>query len=97
MLKTFQKRDVLVRIFLGFVVGIIGLMMVITLVPGPVGSLSENPSAIADVGGRQISVDDVQRRLTRLERLQPIAGPLRALYARQIVDQLVFSHLLDNL
>lgn len=95
MLKTFQKRDVLVRIFLGFVVGIIGLMMVITLVPGPVGSLSENPSAIADVGGRQISVDDVQRRLSRLERLQPIAGPLRALYARQIVDQLVFSHLLE--
>jgi peptidyl-prolyl cis-trans isomerase D len=95
MLKTFQKRDVLVRIFLGFVVGIIGLMMVVTLVPGPVGSPTDNPNAVADVGGQQISVDDVQRRLSRLERMGQVQGPLRALYARQIVDQLVFSHLLE--
>jgi peptidyl-prolyl cis-trans isomerase D len=95
MLDLFRRRDVVVRIFLGFFAGAIGLAMVITLVPGPVGSLAESPTAIADVGGREISVADVQRRLQRLEQQQRIAGPLRAFYARQIVDQLVFSHLLE--
>lgn len=95
MLKIFQKRDVLVRLFLGLVVGIIGLMMVVTLVPGPVGSLADNPTAVADVGGQQISLADVQRQFARLERVQPIAGPLRALYARQILDQLIYARILE--
>jgi peptidyl-prolyl cis-trans isomerase D len=95
MLKIFRRRDVVVRVFLGFVVGSIALMMVITMVPGPVGSLAESPNAVADVGGHQVTLDDVSRRLQRLERVQPIAGPLRAFYARQIVDQLVFTHLLE--
>jgi peptidyl-prolyl cis-trans isomerase D len=95
MLDLFRRRDVMVRVFLGFVVGSIALMMVITMVPGPVGSLAESPNAIAEVGGRQVTLDDVSRRLQRLERVQPIAGPLRAFYARQIVDQLVFTHLLE--
>jgi peptidyl-prolyl cis-trans isomerase D len=95
MLKIFRRRDVAVRVFLGFVVGAIGLMMVITMVPGPVGSLAESPNAVAEIGGRQVTLDDVSRRLQRLERVQPIAGPLRAFYARQIVDQLVFTQLLE--
>jgi len=95
MLKALQKRDVAVRVFLGLVVGVIGLMMVVTLVPGPVGCPTESPNVVAEVGGQQISLLDVQRQMARIERAQPIPGPLRALYARQILDQLIFSRALE--
>lgn len=95
MLKTLQKRDVAVRIFLGFVVGVIGLMMVVTLVPGPVGSLAESPNMVAEVGGQPITVLEVQQQMARIERQQPIPGALRALYARQILDGLIFSRALE--
>jgi len=95
MLKFFQKRDVMVRIFLGFVMGVIGLMMVVTLAPGPVGSLAESTTAVAEVGGQRVTLADVQRQLARIERVQPIPGPLRTLYTRQVLDQLMFARMLE--
>lgn len=96
MLKIFQKRDVMVRIFLGFVLGVIGLMMVVTLAPtSQVGTTADSPTALAEIGGQQVSTLDVQRVLQRFERQQPIPPALRPFYTRQVVDQLIYTRLLE--
>lgn len=94
MLKTLQARGTLVRWVLGFVVGIIGLMMVVTLVPGPVGSLGEGTDAVADVAGERISLADVRRQMDQITRNQQIPRALQGFYARQILDQMIFERLL---
>ncbi|MBI3406673.1 MAG: peptidyl-prolyl cis-trans isomerase, partial [Acidobacteria bacterium] len=95
MLKTLQKRDTMVRIFLGFVVGLIALMMIITLVPGPVGSIDQKPNVVASVDGQDITVSEISVKLQRLAGQQQIPGALRGLYARQLLDQLVFQRMLE--
>jgi len=60
-----------------------------------VGSIGESANAVADVGGQEISVDEVRRQLLRIERHQSIPRALQALYARQILDQLIFERLLE--
>lgn len=95
MLKTLQKRNTMVRIFLAFVVGLIALMMVITLVPGPVGSIDERPNVLASVDGQDITLTEVNTKLQRLAGQQQIPSALRGLYARQLLEQLVFERLLE--
>ncbi|MBI3664098.1 MAG: peptidyl-prolyl cis-trans isomerase [Acidobacteria bacterium] len=95
MLKTLQKNTTLVRIFLGFVVGVIALMMVITLVPGPVGSIDERPNVVASVDGQEITLTEVNTKLQRIAGQQQIPPALRGLYARQLLDQLVFERMLE--
>ena len=94
MLKTLQKRDLMMRILLGVVMSMIGLAMLITLVPGPVGSTGDVRQAIADVGGDIITRTDVQRVLTRISGRQVIPRYLEPFYARQATDQLIFDRLL---
>jgi peptidyl-prolyl cis-trans isomerase D len=95
MLKVFQKRETLVRVFLGFVVGLIGLMMVITLAPGPVGDVGEARDTIAQIGREALTVTDVRLQLAKIERRQPIPRALLPFYTRQVVDQMVFERLLE--
>lgn len=95
MLKIFQRKDLMMRIFLGFVMGMIGLAMLTYLVPGQGGTASELPDIVADVEGQAISRVDVQRMMSRLAGRQTIPRALEALYARQVVDQLIFERLLE--
>ncbi len=95
MLSTFQSKDFKVRLFIGFFLGMIALAMVITLVPGPVGSVSEGRDAIAVVDGVEIGVAHVQRRLARLSQRQSIPPALQEIYSRQITDQLIFALALE--
>jgi len=90
MIEIFQSRDTMVRIFMGLVIGLVGLSMLIYLVPG-MGSTTENsPDALANVGGRDISTNDVSKRLAQLERTgQHISKEMRGLYIRDTLEQLV--------
>ncbi len=95
MLKTLQKRNQMVKIVLGVMLGLICLAMVITLVPGPVGSIGTRPDAVASVGGQDISVTDVNQMLDKQTRGQSVPKLLRGFYAKQILDQLIFQRLLE--
>jgi len=70
--------------------------MVITLAPGPVGSMDERGDVVATVAGSPITMLDVQNQLARFERRQPIPQALRPFYARQVIDALMFERMLDS-
>ncbi|HYB76635.1 MAG TPA: hypothetical protein VEE85_00410, partial [Candidatus Bathyarchaeia archaeon] len=83
MIEIFQSRDTLVRIFMGLVIGVVGLSMLIYLVPGMGGSQESAPDALATVGGRNITTNDVSKQLAQLERSgQHISKEMRGLYVR---------------
>lgn len=90
MIEIFQSRDTLVRIFMGLVIGIVGISMLIYLVPGTGGMASGSPDAVATVGGSDITTNDVSKQLAQIERNgQHISKEMRGLYVRDTLDRLV--------
>jgi len=99
MLKSIQQRDLdrnrWIKITMGIILVIISVTMVLTMIPGPVGTMNTKADSVANVGGQEISIADVQRRLTQAMRGQAIPEVLRGIYAKQIVDQMIFQHALE--
>jgi peptidyl-prolyl cis-trans isomerase D len=96
MFKSLQQRNTMVKVVLGFVLGAICLAMVLTLAPlGGVGSIGDNPDAVANVGGQAITVSDVQQLLKQELKGQNIPKVLQGIYARQVLDQLIYNRLLE--
>jgi len=95
MWKALRKKDVLVRIFLGFVLGVISLGMLLYLVPGQGSSTRSAADALAEVGGHPVTAVEVRRQLQRIERRGAIPRALEPLYAQQIVNQLVYEQMLE--
>jgi peptidyl-prolyl cis-trans isomerase D len=95
MLKSLQNRDRMMRIMLGFVIGLIALMMIITLVPGTYTGASDPATTVATVGDQQVTVNDVERQLQRITQQQQMPPALKGLYARQIADQLIYEKMLE--
>jgi len=100
MLRSIQQRDLdknrWVKITMTVLLVIISLSMLTYLIPGFVGSsFGSNPDAVATVGGTPITTQDVQQRLDLLSRGQNIPDALRGIYARQVLDQLIFQQALN--
>jgi peptidyl-prolyl cis-trans isomerase D len=100
MLKSIQNRDRQgnrwIKITMGALLVIVSLSMLTYLIPG-LGSaaMSNGPDAAATVGGEDISIADVQRQLNTALRGQEVPPMLRGLYAKQVLDQMVFQHALE--
>ncbi|HVB98093.1 MAG TPA: peptidylprolyl isomerase [Candidatus Dormibacteraeota bacterium] len=90
-----HSRDLTVKIVLGVVLGMVSLGMLLYLVPMPNTPLQTGTDALADVAGQRITVGDVQRRLDLMSQQQQIPQQMRGLYAHQILDQMIFSRLLE--
>ena len=99
MLNLFRRRDLMVRILIGVVLGIVIIMMVVTLVPGigGGGATRDTAGTVAEVAGTAITVDEVNRELNRLTRGQNFGNSpiLRQIFAKQIVDQLIYERALE--
>ena len=100
MLKSIQQRDLdrnrWVKVTMFVLLGLICMSMVITLVPGLVGSsMSTSPDTVATVGGQDITLLEVQRQLNLALRGQNVPEVLKGLYAKQVLDQMVFSRALE--
>jgi len=96
MIEIFQSKSIWVRIGMGLVIGVIGIMMLVTLMPGQIGSQGGSPDAVATVGGSDITPNDVSRRLAQIERNgQQISKEMRGLYVRDTLDGLINEHLLE--
>lgn len=96
MLKTIQERDSKnnrwIKITMSVILGLICVSMVVTLVPGLLsGSLTASPDAVATVGGQDITLIAAQQQLSAAEQTQTIPAMLRPIYAKQIVDSMIFS------
>ena len=96
MLRSLQQRDTKIKILLWVVVIGVGGMMVVTLVPLGNRSVQSQPDLVADVDGNAVTATDVQRQISRIERLQQIPPALRSFYNRQIIDSLIFEQMLQS-
>jgi peptidyl-prolyl cis-trans isomerase D len=90
--NALRKRDKLgVRIMLGAVVCMLGMGMLLYLVPGQFTGTGPTADVVADVGGQQITIVDVRQQLARIQQSGAIPQGLQALYAQQVLNQLVFD------
>jgi len=97
MLKSIQQRDLdrnrWIKITMTVILVVICVSMVVTLVPGLVGGAvgTSNPDTIASVAGQDISLVDVERQLNQMTQNQSVPAMLKGLYAKQLLDQMVFQ------
>ncbi|MGA8221666.1 MAG: peptidylprolyl isomerase [Candidatus Acidiferrales bacterium] len=101
MLKSIQQRDLdrnrWIKITMTVILVVICLSMVITLIPGLYSGSAgaNNADTVATVAGQDITMAEVQRQLNQATRGQSIPPMLKGLYAKQILDQMVFQHALE--
>ncbi len=101
MLKSIQQRDLdrnrWIKITMTVILVVICVSMVVTLVPGLVGGAvgTTNPDTIASVAGQDISFTQVEQQLDQLTQNQAVPAMLKGLYAKQLLDQLVFQNALN--
>src|SRR5712692_3163041 len=96
MFQFMQKRETMMRWFLGVVMGLIGFTMVVTLVPGPIGGTTgTRADTVAEVSGQEVTVTEVQTTLHRDAGGRSIPPGMRSLYTRQILDQLIYQRLIE--
>src|ERR1700674_1045422 len=81
------------RILLGAVVLVLGGSMLLYLVPQSPGTAEISTDAVAKVGDQTVTVQDVRQQLSEMEQRNQNRVPkaLEALYAQQILKQLVFQ------
>ena len=79
------------RILLGVVVLVLGGSMLLYLVPQSPVSGEVSTDMVAKIGDESVSVQDVRQQLNQIEQRNPNMKPLEALYAQQILKQLVFQ------
>ncbi len=79
------------RILLGAVVLVLGGSMLLYLVPQSPVSGEVSTDTVAKIGDESVSMQDVRQQLSQLEQRNPNMKPIEALYAQQILKQLVFE------
>ncbi len=95
MSGVFDNQKTLVRIFGGIFIGMLAVSMLLYLVPqGPNMGVAA-PDAVAKIGDQTVTVSDVREQLAQLGTRGQIPKPLEALYAQQILKQLVFQKELE--
>ena len=101
MLKSIQQRDLdknsWIKITMTVILVLICVSMVITLIPGLMSGsiMSSSPDTVATVNGQDITLVNVQQQLAQQTRQQSIPQGMRGIYARQILDQMIFQRALD--
>ena len=90
-----DKRKLGYRIFLGVVVLILGGSMLLYLVPQTPDTGEAATDAVAKVGDQSVTLGDVRTQLAQIEQRNQVPKPLESLYARQILNQLVFEKELE--
>lgn len=83
------------RIILGAVVLLLGGSMLLYLVPQSPGTGEVSTDTVAKVGDESISTAEIRQQLSQIEQRNPVPKPLEALYAQQILQQLVFQKELE--
>src|SRR5258708_35024107 len=86
-----DKNKLGVRILLGAVVLLLGGSMLLYLVPQSRVGGEVSTDTVAKVGDEAVSVQDVRQQLNEIEQRNQVPKPMEALYAEQILKQLVFQ------
>jgi peptidyl-prolyl cis-trans isomerase D len=86
-----DNRKLGYRIFLGIVVLVLGGSMLLYLVPQTPGTGEAATDTVAKVGDQAVTLGEVRQQLAQIEQRNQVPKPLESLYARQILNQLVFE------
>jgi peptidyl-prolyl cis-trans isomerase D len=90
-----DNRKLGYRIFLGVVVLVLGGSMLLYLVPQTPGTGEAATDSVAKVGDQTVTLGEVRQQLAQIEQRNQVPKPLESLYARQILNQLVFEKELE--
>lgn len=83
------------RILFGAAGLILGGSMLLYLVPQGPATGEVSTDTVAKVGDESVTVQDIQQQLSQIERSNQVPQALRAFYAQQILQQLVFQRELE--
>ncbi len=87
-----DSRKTGLRILLGAVVLVLGGSMLLYLVPQTPGTgEASSTDIIAKVGDETVSTTEVRQQLAEIEQRNQVPKQLESLYARQILNQLIFQ------
>lgn len=87
------KRKTGSRILLGAIVLLLGGSMLLYLVPQTPGGAEEGMGGdtVAKVGGQAVSLTEIRQQLAEIQQRNQVPKALESLYARQILNQIVFQ------
>lgn len=96
MFDVFRSQRKSIKYLLTFLLGMVGLSMVITLVPGlfstPMTDL--NDPVLVEIGDERITINDVQAQLNQMIRPGQDASQIMGLLAGQAIDSLITERVL---
>ncbi len=91
-MAVFDNRKTGMRILLGAVVLVLGGSMLLYLVPQSPGTgEASSTDTVAKVGDETVSTAEVRQQLAEIEQRNQVPKQLESLYARQILNQLIFQ------
>ena len=90
-----DNRKLGYRIFLGVVVAILGGSMLLYLVPQTPGTGEAATDTVAKIGDQTVTLGEIRQQLGQIEQRNQVPKQLESLYARQILNQLVFEKELE--
>jgi peptidyl-prolyl cis-trans isomerase D len=91
MAGAFENQKTGVRILFGVIIGMLALSMLLYLVPQGPGTTEVATDAVAKIGDQSVTLGEIRDQLNEIRQRNPIPKQLEGLYARQILDQLVFQ------
>ena len=91
MAGVFDNQKTGVRILFGVFIGIIALSMLLYLVPQGTNTAESSTDTLAKIGDQAVTTGDVRQQLDEIRRRNPIPPVLEGLYARNILNQLIFT------
>jgi peptidyl-prolyl cis-trans isomerase D len=91
MAGVFDNQKTGKRVLFGVVIAFIALSMLLYLVPQGSNTTEGSTDVLAKVGDQNVTLGDVSQQLDQIRRQNPIPKPLEGLYARNILNQLVFQ------
>jgi peptidyl-prolyl cis-trans isomerase D len=91
MAGAFENQKVGVRILFGVIIGILALSMLLYLVPQGTNTAETSTDVVAKIGDQSVTLADIHQQLNEIRQRNPIPQQLEGLYARQILNQLVFQ------
>ena len=91
MAGVFDNQKTGVRILFGVFIGVIALSMLLYLVPQGTNTAESATDALAVVGDQSVTTGEVRQQMDEIRRRNPIPPMLEGLYARNILNQLIFQ------
>src|SRR6516165_10677350 len=88
---VFDNQKTGVRILFGVFIGIIALSMLLYLVPQGTNTAESATDVLAKVGDQRVTMGEVRQQLDEIRRRNPIPPMLEGLYARNILNSLIFQ------